>query len=256
MPVVISLPLFLFFFLISLSIGRAVSEAGSARTFGPGAPWLLTMITGTDTLSTDSQVALAYNCWWTSLRDNYMPHLLAALKIRHEGAISVRQLRWALPLSMILTIISSLWALLHIYYKYGAASAVVRFWYTQVGKTPLRILSNWREATHPPDWLAAGSTLVGALVTVGLTLARQHIYGWPFHPVGFVLAFTNNMWRMWMPFFIAWLIKTIILRYFGIKTYQRARPLFLGIIMGDFITAICWGTYGMIVGQKMYFFFR
>jgi len=259
MPVSISVPLFLFFFLSSLSIGRVVSEAGATRTYAPamGPLGLITAATGTDALSTNTKIALAYNSWWyRDYRDNYMPHLLATLKMRHEGGISVRQLRWALPLTMVITVVSSVWSMLHIYYKYGGASAVVRFWYTAVGKTPLNMLASWRDTPVPHDWLGLGGMIAGGLFTVGLTLARQHIYGWPFHPVGFVLAFSNGMWRMWMPFFIAWLIKTVILRYFGIKTYQQARPLFLGVIMGDFITAICWGTYGMIVGQKMYFFFR
>ncbi len=259
MPVAVSLPLFLLFFLFTLCIGRVVSEAGAAQTYPPsmGPLGLITGLVGTNALSMDTRIALAYNHWWGGdYRDSYMPQLLAALKMRHEAGISVRQLRWALPLSMFLTIISSVWSMLHIYYKYGGASAVVRFWYTAVGKRPMNILSNWRDSPRRADWLGLGVFVGGAILTVGLTLARQHIYGWPFHPVGFVLAFTRNMDKTWMPFVIAWLIKTMILRYFGIKAYQEARPFFLGVIMGDFITAISWATYGMIIGENMYFSFK
>jgi hypothetical protein len=157
---------------------------------------------------------------------------------------------------MVLTVVSTVWCLLHIYYHYGATSAVLRQWYTGIGRSPMQMLSNWRDAPFSTDWLHLGGMAFGALFIVALTVARQHIYGWPFHPVGFVLTYTSNMWRMWMPFLIAWLIKTVILRYFGIKTYQKARPLFLGLILGDFVTAICWGTYGMIVGERMYLFFK
>ncbi|GAI40147.1 unnamed protein product, partial [marine sediment metagenome] len=71
MPVVLSLPLFLLFFAAALSVGRVVSEAGAARTYGPGAVSLLTAITGTEALSLDNKINLAYHNWWACrYRDN------------------------------------------------------------------------------------------------------------------------------------------------------------------------------------------
>jgi hypothetical protein len=40
---------------------------------------------------------------------------------------------------------------------------------------------------------------------------------------------------LWMPFFLAWLIKLFIIKYGGMKLYRQAMPIFLGLIMGDFV---------------------
>ncbi len=275
MPVTVSLPLVLLFYLFTLSLGRIVAEAGAGHTFDPnmGPRQLIMAVTGLRNLSTPTKVALAYNVWWQyDYRDNYMPHLLGAFKIREEGGVSGRQLRWALPLSVVLTIVTSVCSLLFLYYKYGAASSIIRQWYTGSGRVPMNLLSGWLRATpqvtdwmglapQKTDWLSLGAFAFGAVFTVGLSLARQRIYGWPFHPIGFVLAFSGAYWtramdKMWMPFFIAWLIKSAILRYFGIKTYQKARRFFIGVILGDFMTGTLWGLYGAVTSQQMPMFFR
>jgi len=37
-----------------------------------------------------------------------------------------------------------------------------------------------------------------------------------------------------MPLFIAWVIKSAIIKYGGHKVYQLGMPLFLGLILGEF----------------------
>ena len=58
-----------------------------------------------------------------------------------------------------------------------------------------------------------------------------------------------------MPFLVAWLIKIVVLRYGGSSVYRRLIPLFLGLILGDFVTASAWAMYGFITEQRLYFFF-
>ncbi|MBT5873473.1 MAG: hypothetical protein HOH43_08650, partial [Candidatus Latescibacteria bacterium] len=42
------------------------------------------------------------------------------------------------------------------------------------------------------------------------------------------------------PIFLAWMIKGIILKYGGIKTYKLMMPFFLGLILGEFGSAGLW----------------
>ena len=59
---------------------------------------------------------------------------------------------------------------------------------------------------------------------------------------------------IWFSIFLAWLIKTVILKYGGPRLYRTFRPFFLGLILGQFVAAGMWlvidyftGTVGNIV---------
>ena len=57
---------------------------------------------------------------------------------------------------------------------------------------------------------------------------------WPFHPIGFAIGGTWIMDQLWLTCFTGWLLKSVVLRYGGLKFYQRLRPAFLGLILGQF----------------------
>ncbi len=46
---------------------------------------------------------------------------------------------------------------------------------------------------------------------------------------------------LWFPFFACWLIKRIILKYGGLRAYRDVLPLFLGLVLGDFVLGSVWG---------------
>ena len=42
---------------------------------------------------------------------------------------------------------------------------------------------------------------------------------------------------MFFSVFLAWLCKTLVLRYGGPALYLKTRPFFMGLILGQFVTA-------------------
>jgi hypothetical protein len=58
-----------------------------------------------------------------------------------------------------------------------------------------------------------------------------------------------------MPFLIAWAAKSIVLRYGGVKMYQKLVPLFMGFALGDVVIAGLWGIYGVSTGRRMFVHF-
>ena len=56
--------------------------------------------------------------------------------------------------------------------------------------------------------------------------------------------------------FIGWLVKASVLRYGGVTLYRRARPFFLGLILGHYATGGLWclidGITGM-TGNHLFF---
>jgi hypothetical protein len=87
--------------------------------------------------------------------------------------------------------------------------------------------------------------LAGAGVTLTLSALRARFVGFPLHPAAYALnmSFANDFF--WGDMFLAWGVKSLVLRYGGIGLYRRALPLFLGLILGDYVTGSVWSLIGM-----------
>jgi hypothetical protein len=87
---------------------------------------------------------------------------------------------------------------------------------------------------------AAVSFVVGGAVTALLAIMRVRYVGWPFHPLGYVLSTSWTSMVFWFPMFVAWVVKSLVVHYGGMRLYSRVRPLFLGMIFGEFTAAVMW----------------
>ena len=72
-----------------------------------------------------------------------------------------------------------------------------------------------------------------------LMLARRYWIWWPLHPIGYPVSSVLR----WVAFnaFLAWLFKSLLLKYGGVRLHNAARPLFLGLVAGQFaVYGIFW----------------
>jgi hypothetical protein len=93
-----------------------------------------------------------------------------------------------------------------------------------------------------------GWASVGAIFTVFIYFMRSRFWWWPFHPLGYALAAAWPGIVYWFSYLIGWLARSFIQKYGGIKTYRKARALFLGLILGEFSAALVWGLVSAITG--------
>jgi hypothetical protein len=100
-----------------------------------------------------------------------------------------------------------------------------------------------------PDWTGWIATGVGGSVMAGLMLARHTFLWWPLHPLGFAVSSISLTNYISFSVFLAWLIKTLILKYGGIVMFHRARPFFLGLILGQFFVAGIWLVIDFLTGM-------
>jgi hypothetical protein len=75
-------------------------------------------------------------------------------------------------------------------------------------------------------------TVFGAGAVALLTLLNYRFTWWPLHPIGFTVVTMYSTRTAILSVFVAWLIKTIILRVGGISLYRRAAPFFVGMVVG------------------------
>jgi hypothetical protein len=61
---------------------------------------------------------------------------------------------------------------------------------------------------------------------------------------------------VWMPLLIAWLFKTVIVKYGGHKAYQRAVPAFLGLILGQFVVGSILNIVSIAIHIPSYMFWQ
>ena len=50
----------------------------------------------------------------------------------------------------------------------------------------------------------------------------------------------------WFPCLLAWVFKATILRYGGMRVYQKARPFFLGMVLGEFGMAVFFVVFNLL----------
>ena len=73
---------------------------------------------------------------------------------------------------------------------------------------------------------------IGATVMSLLTVLQYRFPGWPLHPIGFPIAANFHVDFGLLPVFLAWFIKSLVLRIGGVETYARSRRVFIGMIAG------------------------
>jgi hypothetical protein len=101
---------------------------------------------------------------------------------------------------------------------------------------------NYDAVTNPSHFSPPATiVLVGGMgVTFLLAWLRARFWWWPLHPVGYLAA---NVWgahQQWCPMFIGWLLKTLAIRYGGLKLVQKTMPAAIGAILADRLLAFVW----------------
>ena len=90
-------------------------------------------------------------------------------------------------------------------------------------------------------WVALGLSLF--LLTAGL---RLKLPGWPLHPVLFLLWGTHGANMLAASFVVGWAAKNAIVRLGGARGYHVVKPLAIGLIAGELLSALGWLAVGGI----------
>ena len=95
---------------------------------------------------------------------------------------------------------------------------------------------------------------MGFTIALGLNALRMKLMWFPFHPVGYATATSWSMNVLWVPLFIAYLVKLGIVRYGGYTLFRKAVPFAVGLILGEFVVGSLWQIYGIIMHVETYGF--
>jgi hypothetical protein len=234
---------FLLYGLFLVTYTRIRAEVGlpwvMAALFNPHG--ILLDIGGQGRYGPQDLTALARFEWFElDYRSHMMPNQLDGMKIARSAGLSLRGLSLALALATLAALIGSWLSCLHIFYTYGATTANVNTWYAGNGRVAYDLLNNRVHNPTMTDVPRVLAALAGGGVTAALSVLRARFTGWPFHPIGYVVANTHTMDWLWCPTLIAWVAKSLALRYGGVRLFRAALPFFIGLVVGDFLIAAIW----------------
>lgn len=240
------------YFLISISIGRIRAELGSPvhdlHFSGPGR--MMVTLIGTRRFSPTSLTVTSLFWYFNrAYRSHPMPAILEGFKLSERSSVRPKSLAGWLIFASALAILCAFWAHLHSVYQHGAGG---KLWpaYETFNRLTYRLTTS--SGGEAPQIIAYSW---GAIFVMLLSLIRMRFIWFPLHPVGFLVSSSWAMNPFWFSIFVSWAIKSALLRYGGLKLYRKNVPLFLGLILGEFIADSGVSIAGTLLKVRTYIWY-
>jgi hypothetical protein len=252
----IILPVLIIFYITMIAMTRVVSEGGLLFIQTPFRPLdLIIPVTGSTVITPGSHTILAYQemIFMFDIRSSLMPSAMDSLKLADEGSVVMSGGRAKLGIavfsSIIVTMVLSYISILIIGYRYGGAN-LSQWFFVGGPQVPFRRLSDMLFHPRSPDITWLSFMVLGAVFMIFLTIMRAQVFWWPFHPLGYAMGPSWPMIQIWFSILIGWFLKFIILKYGGIRLYMKYRTLFLGMVLGEFLSGGLWLIIDFIAGKS------
>ena len=245
-------PIFIFATLvIMIGLARVIAETGIPTitpAMGP-ATFVMSSI-GATALGAKGVVAAGYTLIWASGFLTFVTAPMAnALRLGSEITRHRRALIISIGAAVAITIAAATWYWIYLGYKHGGINLNSRYYQVYAQSAPRFAEAGLTSATEPnlDGWMWS---VVGAAIMIGLMIARHTLSWWPLHPIGFAVSASWVLTATWMSTLCAWLIKLSVLNYGGPALYERTKPFFMGIILGQFVAAGFWLLVDAFTGMR------
>ena len=258
MGFLIALLTFVLLCVIVLVLTRFVSEGGLLFIQAPFRPSdMMKTFVGGSALGVRNLTVLAYlerALPMYDLRGFLMPSLMDAWRISDGVRLRRRQLVLPLAGGILVAMAASYFSLLFLAYRKGGMA--MEPWFMSVSPQMCFGILNY-DVSNPVKVSALNLELVGVggAVMGALFYCRSVFPRWPFHPIGYAMGPSWPMIQLWSSVFLGWLLKTSLLHFGGTRMFRRARPVFLGLVLGEFVAAGIWLAIDSITGVQGHRFF-
>ena len=237
---------------IWLSLTRLMAQAGLATMVSAIIPmhFIVSMV-GVQRLGTAGLVAIGLTFIWCG---DLLTYLMgpAANSVFLQNKTSTKPAAGTLSLlaAVMLSLAGSVFMILYLTYTMGGLNLHPQYFQNQFPVQPWNFVAS---KLHDPTGASLAGyawTGVGACVMLLLTYAQRLFFWWPLHPLGFLAQGGWIVGRLWFSFFLAWLVKTVVLRYGGGRLYKKARVFFTGVIVGLLVVGGFWLIIDSITGMR------
>ena len=228
----VAIALTLGIFITYLGTARVIAETGVIYFSMPMTPnGLLPFIFGPKSFDASTLTALRLvDSVRSQSKAMFMPPLVHAARIADMAGRNKKLLVVGIGLTLVIGIGAAIAYSLYLGYLHGAYN-FNDFPFTRY---PPRTYDGLVKALKGEEkWESERPLflLLGVGIFAAVSLMRYRFTWWPLTPIGMVVPLTHAVHSVFSVF-MAWGIKSIILRIGGVDLYRRLRPFFLGLLVG------------------------
>jgi hypothetical protein len=240
----------IYLFVVTLVLARSTAEGGLIATEVSFRPTDFYAMAGSiHGLGLTQMTGMAFMdaAWFRDQRGLVLAGLLDAVRVGRGTGLRRRALLGTLAGALCLSTLCGVLFQLWLPYRRGA----LQFYDYLFQGNPVWGFQYYTGQWNNPESLGGEGILffgVGVVVTMALACMRALLPWWPLHPLGYALCGSWTMILLWFPCLVTWALKGALLRYGGMRAFVRFRPLFLGMILGEFCMAILWTAIGALAG--------
>ncbi len=179
---------------------------------------------------------------------------LESMKIADSAEINRRRLAFTMIGGLVLAVAVGLPLMLVGVYKYGFFGLSAASTYSWLGT---QSINDGYRITGPlmdpqgTDVNGLIAMISGAVFALFLGMMRLRFWWWPFHPIGYMAAMCWGLHWYYMPFFLGWALKTLAIRYGGLRLYRATVPIAVGVIVGDMLNRGVWAVIALLTGGRI-----
>jgi len=249
-PLIALLYLFLAYVLF-LGLTRVVSEGGLPTIVAAMiAPVVVVSMLGVKLVGAAGLMVLALMYVWSAdIRIFPMAECAQGLKMAEAAPPRRRRgIFWAIALALAISFVVSVVVSMTLAYTHGGMT--LNRWFFEGGpKAPFDLMSEKLQNPTGPSLRGYLLMAVGGAVTMAMVILRASFPWFWLHPIGFVVGSVWLMNQLWFSIFLAWLIKSLVMRYGGPIIYKRVVPFFLGLVLGQYTAAAFWFVVDWCTGK-------
>jgi hypothetical protein len=235
---------------IFLGVTRVVIEGGVPTLIAPGiASAQLVSSVGSNAIGSSGLASLGFTFAYSAdIRTFVMSAASNSLKISERIRDRRNRIFWAMLTAVITALVTTLVVSLFIGYRYGGIN--LNNWYfvagPQVGFNFAKEYIVNPGGANLSGWV---NKIIGASVMGMLLFMRARFLWWHLHPIGWIVGSSIWIQYLWFSIFTAWFLKSLIMRYGGVKIYTGMKPFFLGLILGQYVAAALWFVIDYFTGM-------
>jgi len=196
-----------------------------------------------------------------------LPLVLNSLKVaedQHPKAKLGKLATWT-AVAVILAMVAGTGLAVYMPYNFGLADTGGVKWGQWVAKTPPQLVekvtghmteSELEDVKQPLTFsrLLSAAPAKDMFLAIGIGLGlvivasalRLRFARWPIHPVMFMVWGQPWMIVYAPSFLLAWLVKSLVMKYGGKQAYQKSRRFFVGLVLGEIAAAVVWAVVSIV----------
>jgi len=244
----------LVFYVVVITLSRLVCAAGILWVECSYCPTdVMVNLAGTGPLPGSAMTPLFFQQSIFMFSQEYilLPSLMNSVKLSSMLGMNKRHLTWVIVLALGLAVPLSIYSAMNTVYTHGASYLDQGICQNQVMWT-FNKLSDHISRPRTPDVFSIFSMGLGASLMGALMLLHRRFLWWPIYPLAYVMGSTWSLGVLWFSCLIGWLIRSAVQKVGGTKGQRELRPAFIGLIVGEFVTAGIWMAIDWFTGSTLH----